>query len=130
MMAALSALPVNVALRRDFEGLASYDRIGRILRRMVDEGLLIRIGYGLYAKTCIGPMSKRMIPVNCVNSLAKEALGRRLRHLRKALRALRAGSGGEKIREVGRVVNVRDVVRRLIEQALREDELRAVSKSV
>jgi hypothetical protein len=40
----------EVFLRSDFESLAGYDQIGRALRQLTSEGLLLKIGYGLYAK--------------------------------------------------------------------------------
>ncbi len=40
----------EVFLRSDFEKLAGYDQVGRALRQLISEGLLIKVGYGLYAK--------------------------------------------------------------------------------
>jgi hypothetical protein len=40
----------EVFLRSDFEKLAGYDQIGRALRQLTAEGVLVKIGYGLYAK--------------------------------------------------------------------------------
>lgn len=40
-----------VYLRRDFADLGGYDQIGRALRQVVQDGLLVKIGQGLYAKT-------------------------------------------------------------------------------
>jgi hypothetical protein len=40
----------EVFLRSDFESLAGYDQIGRALRQLTSEGILLKIGYGLYAK--------------------------------------------------------------------------------
>jgi hypothetical protein len=40
----------EVFLRSDFEKLAGYDQVGRALRQLIAEGVLIKIGYGLYAK--------------------------------------------------------------------------------
>ncbi|MBF4338919.1 S-adenosylhomocysteine hydrolase, partial [Vibrio anguillarum] len=34
--------------RKDFDGFASYDQIGRALRQLVKQGELIKLGYGLY----------------------------------------------------------------------------------
>lgn len=40
----------EVFLRSDFEKLAGYDQIGRALRQLTSDGVLIKVGYGLYAK--------------------------------------------------------------------------------
>lgn len=41
----------NVFLRSDFKKLAGYDQVGRALRELVREGKIVKVGYGLYAKT-------------------------------------------------------------------------------
>ena len=38
-------------LRADFEKLAGYDQVGRALRQLTKDGVLVKIGYGLYAKS-------------------------------------------------------------------------------
>ena len=43
----------SVFLRSDFKDIADYDQVGRALRELVQEGLLIKIGYGLYARARI-----------------------------------------------------------------------------
>jgi hypothetical protein len=50
--------------------------VGRVLRRLILKGNLIRIGYGLYAKAMIAPISKRPIPRIGIRILATEALER------------------------------------------------------
>ncbi|HEH9401819.1 TPA: S-adenosylhomocysteine hydrolase [Aeromonas sobria] len=40
----------GVFIRNDFKGLGSYRQVGRALQQMCYRGLLLRIGYGLYAK--------------------------------------------------------------------------------
>ncbi len=40
----------EVFLRSDFEKLAGYDQVGRALRQLTSDELLVKIGYGLYAK--------------------------------------------------------------------------------
>ena len=41
----------QVFLRSDFEKLSGYDQIGRALHELATEGQLIKVGYGLYAKS-------------------------------------------------------------------------------
>ena len=40
----------EVFLRADFADLSGYDQVGRALRQLVGDGLLVRIGQGLYAR--------------------------------------------------------------------------------
>jgi hypothetical protein len=40
----------EVFLRTDFEKLAGYDQIGRALRQLTSDGVLLKVGYGLYAR--------------------------------------------------------------------------------
>ena len=41
---------VAVFVRQDFEDIGGYDQVGRILRQLIQKGLLINIGYGVYAR--------------------------------------------------------------------------------
>jgi hypothetical protein len=66
----------NVFLRCDFETLGSYDAVGRALRQKTDDGRLVQIGYGLYAKAEQSPFNGKAAPVIGIKKLATEALGR------------------------------------------------------
>jgi len=66
----------SVFVREDFEDLGGYDQIGRILRGLASAGKVVKIGYGLYAKAKISPLTGETIPVAPLPSLAKEALER------------------------------------------------------
>ncbi|MDY6781919.1 MAG: DUF6088 family protein [Cyanobacteriota bacterium] len=64
----------SVFMRRDFKDLANYARVGRSLRRLVEKGTIVKIGYGLYAKAAISPLSNRIVPRKGLRELATEAL--------------------------------------------------------
>lgn len=66
----------NVFLRADFNGLGSYDSVGRALNRLVQEGRLMSVGYGLYAKAAPSPFTGKPAPVVGIKLLATEALRR------------------------------------------------------
>lgn len=66
----------NVLLRDDFNDLGGYDQIGRILKQLVKQGKLIRIGYGLYAKARLSSLTGETVPVATLPKLGKEALSR------------------------------------------------------
>ena len=50
--------------RKDFDGFASYDQIGRALRQLVKQGKLIKLGYGLYTKARMNSLTGRPMPTN------------------------------------------------------------------
>lgn len=66
----------NVFVREDFEDLGGYDQIGRVLRELAREGKLIKLGYGLYAKTKQSILTGEIILVKNLPELAREAVER------------------------------------------------------
>jgi hypothetical protein len=72
----LARSKATVFLREDFEDLADYDQVGRALRSLIAKGDLIKIGYGLYARAIVSPLSGRFIPRKSLPDLAAEALDR------------------------------------------------------
>lgn len=66
----------NIFLRKDFENLGGYDQVGRVLLQLTRKGTLIKIGYGLYAKTKVSTLTGARLPAAPLPSLAKDALKR------------------------------------------------------
>lgn len=54
----------SVFLRADFKDIADYDQVGRILRTLVKEGSLLKIGYGLYARARMNRITGNIMPDN------------------------------------------------------------------
>lgn len=54
----------SVFLRSDFKDIADYDQVGRALRDLVREGLLIKIGYGLNARARINRITGNVMADN------------------------------------------------------------------
>lgn len=54
----------SVFLRSDFKDIADYDQVGRVLRNLVKEGLLMKIGYGLYVRSRINRINGKIMPDN------------------------------------------------------------------
>ena len=54
----------SVFQRSDFKDIADYDQVGRALRELVREGLLIKIGYGLYARARINRITGNVMADN------------------------------------------------------------------
>ena len=78
----------DVFLRGDFSDIGGYDQIGRILRGLVRKGELVKVGYGLYAKTDVSPLSGRIIPRVGLPEIADQTLDK--------LKVRRAVSGAER----------------------------------
>lgn len=72
----ISSKKSKVLLREDFADLGEYKQIGRILKTLVEKGNLIRIGYGLYAKTQTSVYSGKIIPRAPLPELALQAMKR------------------------------------------------------
>ena len=63
-----------VFLRSEFNDFGSYDQVGRVLRRLVDEGALIRAGYGVYVKAIKSSISGRPVPTLSLAEVGYRAL--------------------------------------------------------
>jgi hypothetical protein len=66
----------TIVLREDFADLGGYDQVGRALRSLAAKGKIVRIGYGIYARTTTSLLSGQPIPEKPLPNLAKEALQR------------------------------------------------------
>jgi hypothetical protein len=66
----------EVFMRKDFSDIADYDQVGRSLRQLVEKGKIVKIGYGLYAKAGVSPLSNRIVPRRGLRDLATEALNK------------------------------------------------------
>lgn len=67
----------DVFLRRDFDSLGEYDQVGRGLSKLVQSKKLIRLGYGVYARTTVSPFSGQVLPKRGLQTVteAVERLG-------------------------------------------------------
>ncbi len=54
----------TVILRKDFDDLGGYDQVGRALRTLAAKGKIMKIGYGLYARTTLSSLSGKPVPEN------------------------------------------------------------------
>ena len=104
----------NVFLRSDFAKLGSYDAVGRALRRKTEEGSLVQIGYGLYAKADRSPLTGKAAPVVGIRRLATEALSRLGKKVEESSFSKAYSSGRSTQVPTGRSVAVKGRVRRRI----------------
>lgn len=68
----------QVFVRSDFRKMGDYDQVGRVLRNLEEEGEIIKIGYGLYAKARVNRLTgKKMLAAEGgFDQVACEALKR------------------------------------------------------
>ncbi|HIF9279775.1 TPA: DUF6088 family protein [Photobacterium damselae] len=60
---------------KDFEGIASYAQVGRVLKQLVEQHLLIKIGFGLYVKARLDRSTGESVPIlhpEGLNGIIKE----------------------------------------------------------
>ena len=68
-----------VFTRDDFKDIAGYDQVGRVLRELVREGQLLKVGYGVYTKarrngiTGNASGSRRLFSGDCRNAGTPES---------------------------------------------------------
>ena len=73
----IAARKGEVILRRDLKkGLGSRSQVNRGLKQLQEEGKLVRIGNGVYAKASLSPLSGRPAPRQGLEVLAVETLDR------------------------------------------------------
>ena len=66
----------EVVLRRDLRTLGSGSQVSRGLRQLVEDGKLVRIGMGVYAKATPSRLSGQPAPRQILEVLAAETLDR------------------------------------------------------
>lgn len=64
----------NVFIREDFADMGGYDQVGRALLKLTRQGTLVKLGYGIYAKTRTSQLTGEVVPIAPLPVLAKEAL--------------------------------------------------------
>ncbi|GAA4814075.1 hypothetical protein GCM10023232_06930 [Sphingosinicella ginsenosidimutans] len=105
----------NVFLRGDFSKLGrSYDAVGRALRQLTEQGRLVQIGHGLYAKAERSPFTGKPAPIVGIGRLATEALARLGKPVARSTSDRAYSSGRSTQVPTGRKVAVSDRVRRRI----------------
>ena len=51
-----------VFMRADFKDIAGYDQVGRVLRGLVKDGELLKVGYGIYTKAKKNSITGKPMP--------------------------------------------------------------------
>ena len=76
----------DVFVRDDFADFGAHDVVGRELRKLAGEGLLVKVGYGLYERARRSVLSGKPIPSAPLIEIGYQAL-RRLGHSPKPSQA-------------------------------------------
>jgi hypothetical protein len=64
----------DVVLRADFADLGDYDQVGRVLRILVKEEVLVKLGQGIYAKAKRSALTGELVPQGGIIQATREAL--------------------------------------------------------
>ncbi len=64
----------KVFLRKEFDRFGGYDQVGRALRSVINKGLLIKAGYGVYVKAKKSTLTGKPVPVVPLIEIGLEAL--------------------------------------------------------
>jgi hypothetical protein len=102
----------SVFLRQDFNDLGGYDQVGRVLRQLVRNEVLVYLGYGTYARGRKSTLSDRIVPEKPLRELAEEAMQKLGLETAPSM-AERAYNEGQSTQvPTGRVIGVRGRVSR------------------
>ena len=76
ILARLKRRKGDVVLRADFADLGDYDQVGRVLRILVQEEVLLKLGQGIYAKAKRSALTGELVPQGGIIQATQEALSK------------------------------------------------------
>jgi len=107
-----SKIPVFV--RDDFKDIGGYDQVGRVLRGLVRKGVLVSLGYGIYARAKKSSVSGAVVPEKSLPDLAKSLLKKLDVHVVPSSAEVAYNSGKSTQVPTGQVIGVKErIVRRI-----------------
>jgi len=98
----------------DFTDLSDSDQIGRVFRSLVQAGLLVKIGQGIYARAKISSLTGQPVPEKSLRDLAIEALSKLGVEVAPSRYELAYNSGQTTQVPTGRVIGVKGRISRKI----------------
>ena len=72
--ASLKASKDFVFLRKEFDRFGDYRQVSRAVNELMDDGLIVRVGYGVYASAIKSPLSGAPVPKEALVSIGLEAM--------------------------------------------------------
>ena len=112
MLQRISAKRRNVFLRADFADLAGYSQVGRALRALVRNGVLLKLGHGIYVRAQISPFTGSPAPTIGIKRIVEEAMSRLNIPVAPSSFEVAYNEGETTQVPTGRVIGVRKRVRR------------------
>lgn len=76
ILARIKRQKANVVLRADLADLGGYDQVGKILRTLVKEEILIRLGQGIYVRAAHSALTGELVPQGGMINATREALSK------------------------------------------------------
>jgi hypothetical protein len=104
----------SVFTPKDFLDLSGRPQIGRVLAKLVTDEALVKLGYGLYAKTRKSYLTGAVIPTKSLPELAREALIKIGVEVQPSTAVQAYNSGRSQQVPTGRVIGVKGRVSRKI----------------
>ena len=104
----------SVFTPQDFLNLSGRPQVGRTLAKLVADGTLVKLGYGLYAKARTSSLTGAPVPVKSLPELAREALTKIGAEVRASAAEQAYNSGKSLQVPTGRVIGVKGRVSRKI----------------
>jgi hypothetical protein len=114
ILARIARKKSNLFMREDFIDLGGYDQIGRALAQIARKGKLVKVGYGLYAKTRVSSLTGELLPVESIPALAREAMRRLGVRVASTKMELDYQNGRSTQVPTGRLIGVKDRIIRKI----------------
>jgi len=74
MVRSIALRKSEVVLRGDFESMGSASQVSRALKALIEDGKIIRLGYGIYAKARPSVLSGKPVARVSLAQLGQEAL--------------------------------------------------------
>ncbi len=72
--ASLKASKDFVFLRKEFGRFGDYRQVSRAVAELMNEGLIVRVGYGVYARAIESPLTGTPVPKNALVAIGLEAM--------------------------------------------------------
>ena len=104
----------NVFVPEDFSDLSGRDQVGRAVRYLIKQGDLVKIGYGVYAKSRYSKIFNKVQPVKPLQELAREALEKLGVETAPTYYEVQYNKGNSTQVPTGRVIGVKSRVTRKI----------------
>lgn len=72
--ASLMSSKDGVFLRNEFNRFGDYRQVSRAVKDLADDGLIVRVGYGVYARAIKSPLSGMPVPKEALVTIGLEAM--------------------------------------------------------